>query len=267
MQYTYQDRSVIRTLLIILLWLQLALGLAYALAVMGIMATDPTPLINDTAAISDLQLYALFTVFGLAALGFLCYIPSVVFFCMWIHRANRNARALGAHSMTITPGWSAGWFFIPFANWVMPYRAMAEIARASDPDAPGDRWHLGVLPGIVPMWWAAWLISGFMAQISWQIDGTPEALTAAMWLDGLGSLVGVAAAGLAIAVIQRITKDQREKARRTPDAGGGVCLACAYDLRGSGGTHCPECGTPIPGRDDFVVYPADDQPQNPYANY
>ncbi|MEM9414264.1 MAG: DUF4328 domain-containing protein [Planctomycetota bacterium] len=267
MHYAYQERRIIRPLLIVLLWIQFALGLGYACIVMGMMATDPAPLIDDTIQLSDPQLAALISIFGLAILDLLCYIPSVVFFCMWIHRANRNARALGAHTMTYSPGWSVGWFFIPIANLVMPCLVTCEIARASDPNTTGDRWHLGVLPGIIPLWWVVWVLGGLLTQISWRLDGSPDLLAMGVWVDAFGSLLGAGAALLAILVIQRITKDQREKARRTPDVAGGVCMNCAYDLRGSNGTHCPECGTPIPGRDDFTIYPADEQPPDPYASY
>src|SRR5947207_9229050 len=57
---------------------------------------------------------------GLGGLGFLVLVPIIVLFCVFMARANRNARAFGS-PMSNTPGWSAGWFFIPFANWWKPY--------------------------------------------------------------------------------------------------------------------------------------------------
>ena len=54
-------------------------------------------------------------------------------FCLFMPRANRNARAFGS-SMSISPGWAAGWFFVPIANLWMPYQAMKEIWQGSDPD-------------------------------------------------------------------------------------------------------------------------------------
>ena len=59
-----------------------------------------------------------------------------IVFLMWIHRANRNARGLGAEGMTFTPGWSVGWYFIPIANLWKPFQAMKEIWQAS-----ADRLH------------------------------------------------------------------------------------------------------------------------------
>ena len=47
------------------------------------------------------------------------------------HRANYNARQLGAADMRFTPGWAVGWHFIPIAWFWKPYQAMTEIWRAS----------------------------------------------------------------------------------------------------------------------------------------
>src|SRR5690349_2245412 len=46
-----------------------------------------------------------------------------VLFCFFMPRANRNARAFGS-LLTISPGWTVGWWFIPVACWWMPYQAM-----------------------------------------------------------------------------------------------------------------------------------------------
>ena len=49
----------------------------------------------------------------------------------WIHRANHNARQLGADDMRFTPGWAVGWYFVPIAWFWKPYQAMKEIWLAS----------------------------------------------------------------------------------------------------------------------------------------
>ena len=72
---------------------------------------------------------------AVAFLGIMCmgvvyliaYITAVVLYCIWIHRANRNARALGTQGMRFTPGWCVGWWFIPFMNLYKPYQAVSEI--------------------------------------------------------------------------------------------------------------------------------------------
>src|SRR5262245_15752446 len=52
---------------------------------------------------------------------------AVVLFCVWIYRASRNAGALGAVGMKYGPGWSVGWFFVPFASLFMPFLVLREL--------------------------------------------------------------------------------------------------------------------------------------------
>lgn len=58
-------------------------------------------------------------------------ITTIILFVKWIYRASFNARALGAQNMKFTPGWSVGYYFIPFLNLWRPYQAMKEIWKAS----------------------------------------------------------------------------------------------------------------------------------------
>lgn len=62
---------------------------------------------------------------------FLLEVVVVIVFFTWVHRATSNLRAFTAHPMSSTPGWSVGWYFIPFAGLFMPYRGMADIWQAS----------------------------------------------------------------------------------------------------------------------------------------
>ena len=63
----------------------------------------------------------------------------IITFCFWIYHASSNAHATSRIGLVISPGWAVGWFFIPFANFVMPYQAMREIWAASE--NPGN-WKL-----------------------------------------------------------------------------------------------------------------------------
>jgi hypothetical protein len=54
-------------------------------------------------------------------------LTAALFFCLWLHRAAKNLPALGRGGMQFTPGWSVGWFFIPFANLVKPLAAVSEL--------------------------------------------------------------------------------------------------------------------------------------------
>ena len=52
-------------------------------------------------------------------------------FLLWIYRSNKNLRALSGESMTFTPGWSVGWYFIPIVCLWKPYQVMKEIWNVS----------------------------------------------------------------------------------------------------------------------------------------
>ncbi|HLE37108.1 MAG TPA: DUF4328 domain-containing protein [Candidatus Acidoferrales bacterium] len=93
----------------------------------------------------------------------LVYVVTGVAFLRWIHRANTNVRGFGATELKFTPGWSVGYYFIPFLNLVRPYRAMKEIWQASkNPDG----WNNEPAPPLLSWWWGLLLISGFLGQAS-----------------------------------------------------------------------------------------------------
>ena len=73
----------------------------------------------------------------------------------WIHRANHNARQLGAADMQFTPGWAIGWYFVPIAWFWKPYQAMREIWRASR--NPAD-WRGAPVSPLLRWWWVLWIV-------------------------------------------------------------------------------------------------------------
>lgn len=91
------------------------------------------------------------------------FIVSAILLLIWIYRANRNARQLGAEGMHYTPGWSVGWYFVPIVNLWKPYMAMREIWKASaNPgnwqESPGS-WLLGT-------WWFLWISAGVAGNVA-----------------------------------------------------------------------------------------------------
>jgi hypothetical protein len=85
----------------------------------------------------------------------------------WIYRVNANAHSFGSDEMTISPGWSVGWFFIPIANLVFPFRAMNEAWQASH-KAAGRH----ATPGspLVGWWWGLWIVNGIAASVVYFLD-------------------------------------------------------------------------------------------------
>jgi hypothetical protein len=150
---------------------------------------------------------------------------AAIIFLLWVYRASRNAHALCHEKLEFTPGWSLGWFFIPLANLFMPYRAMAEIWRASNRDVHSDYRKSWVSP-LLGVWWAAFILSGVIHYSGWQIIRGTFRLSQLerfeyFWLDNMKEfywghliavLVGIVEQVLTISVIIAITNLQQRKA-------------------------------------------------------
>jgi hypothetical protein len=81
----------------------------------------------------------------------------------WIFRAAWNVRHLAATVPTISPGMAVGWYFIPFASLVMPFRAMREIWQGSLlADGSASSKDAAQRDGILRSWWALYLITSFI---------------------------------------------------------------------------------------------------------
>lgn len=86
---------------------------------------------------------------------------------VWIYRAAANVRALGATRLEYTPGWSVGWYAVPFANLIKPFHAMNEIWRASrDPRG----WEALPTPPDLRVWWGLWLASCILGRAAMQMS-------------------------------------------------------------------------------------------------
>ncbi|HMA36213.1 MAG TPA: DUF4328 domain-containing protein [Chloroflexia bacterium] len=107
----------------------------WALLVMGALALDVgLPVVAFCAGLLtwgtvSKSNQALFGQFG-GAVG----LAAGVLFLIWIYRAHRNLPALGAACLKYSPGWAVGGFFVPFVSLVLPFRVMAEIWKASQPE-------------------------------------------------------------------------------------------------------------------------------------
>ncbi|HSE15626.1 MAG TPA: DUF4328 domain-containing protein [Pyrinomonadaceae bacterium] len=147
----------------------------------------------------------------LMVLELIIYVTTVVFFCMWLHRVYKNLRAFNSWArLEHSPGWAVGSFFVPFANLVIPYRAVKEVWVKSGP--PGEAYLSEPdTPARFPVWWTFWLAAAFSGNISMRVslnENIPqETATLVSIIAGLLSLV---AAVFAYLVVDAIDKRQKE---------------------------------------------------------
>lgn len=100
-------------------------------------------------------------------------------FIWWTYRATSNVASFGAVSSEFSPGWSIGWWFIPFANLVQPLRVLNQAWRASSPDLPvfeSPEWRKAKLTVLLPVWWIVYLVAYFAWSIAYGAwDATMDA--------------------------------------------------------------------------------------------
>jgi hypothetical protein len=133
---------------------------------------------------------------------------------MWQHRAHvnvRNAAGGRSGSLSFTPAWGVGCWFVPFANLVLPYRAVAEIARESRPgSAPASHGSDRSTPAVIPAWWVAWILASIVGWVSAQvtIGSDPQDSLNLGRLELASDVVTLVAAGLAVGVVRLIDRRQ-----------------------------------------------------------
>lgn len=150
-------------------------------------------------------------IFLLAVLELLIYITTVVFFCVWLYRAYANLKVFDrSNVLDYSPGLAVGGFFIPFANLVIPYRAVRETWQKSGTPEE-SAFALPSAPASFPLWWTFWLAAGFVGKISMRVsfnDSVPHS-TATMIGIAAGAL-SIIAAVFAYFVVDAIDQKQEE---------------------------------------------------------
>ncbi len=151
------------------------------------------------------------------ALSSLVFILTAIVFCVWVVRAAKNARALGAQGMTVSPGWCAGWFFVPIASLFMPFKGVCEIYKASEPAVPPanpEGWKGVPVPALLGAWWAFWIIGLVVnnASIGFGSGNSIDTLIASSWISMGGQTVSMLGAFAALGVVRLIHDRQQHRA-------------------------------------------------------
>lgn len=205
------------------------LSIVYELDVQSLVgpvaAGDPAALAQAQAADENV---ALVSVLGLAAL-----IATGATFIAWFHRAYVNIERLGARGLRSTKGWSIGAWFVPILNLVRPKQLMDDIWRASDPALPAGElrgWRTAAVPGLLHLWWAMFLVMGFIGNIAGRQIAGAETLAERDRAGEIGIVTDagtIVTAVLAVLVVRAVTARQESRAARVGGAGPPLAPAAA----------------------------------------
>ncbi|MFL6105861.1 MAG: DUF4328 domain-containing protein [Marmoricola sp.] len=125
---------------------------------------------------------------------------SVVFLVtgiLWVIWQYQLARSAAPGELDRSPGWHIGSWFIPFANLVMPFQNIRDL------------WRNFVGSGstaILGWWWAATLATNVFLRVgtSGNDDGLDSLKSEVSWWL-TSSVIGIAAAALALVIVHRLT--------------------------------------------------------------
>lgn len=137
-------------------------------------------------------------------------------FVVWMWRLRADAEVLNPSRQQFGRGWVIGAWLIPFGNLVLPYLVTADLARG----LRGPPWAVrGNQPrvGLIRAWWALWVVSAvgnrLVAADNPQSVGAFDSYVS--WLI-VTSLLAVAAAALAVAVVENLTRAAASHATAPP---------------------------------------------------
>lgn len=120
---------------------------------------------------------------------------AAVLFLVWFSRCRKNARLISPDAALGSDGWAVAAWLVPVANLWFPRGLLLGTLRASGPAADGRRDEL-----LVNAWWAAWTGHALLAVVAQSGTSLP--------LMVLSTALFVAAAGLIVVLIQRVTSRQ-----------------------------------------------------------
>lgn len=197
----YESLDELGKLTVVLLCIEIALQAIYALASLARARELSDIIAGRTVQPSDLTPIEMIQ--GITALA-LAPIAISLFFVIgrWIFRAAWNVRHLGAKRLDISPGWAVGWYFVPFANLVYPFKAMKEIWLASHDPA---RWREGSV-GLLTAWWTLWISSNIIGNIALRMSLSAETHEAMLRVEQGGLLQSALSIPLSLVFIRIVRK-------------------------------------------------------------
>lgn len=144
------------------------------------------------------------------------YAGCVLTFLVWFRRAYANLLGLGAEKLEHSPGWAIGFFFVPLANLVYPYRIAKEIWHGSQSSSDAGEPLLGGVErgqSLVTSWWLSWLLAGFIGNVALGLSrgNTLAALQGSTKVSMLSTSLSAVAGILAIVMIRTVSRLQNEK--------------------------------------------------------
>lgn len=131
------------------------------------------------------------------------FVVTGIVWCVWQHRAQRNAIELAYGKLQFTPGWAVGWWFVPFANLFKPFQTVRELWKASHGRHDG---RIVATWRVIGWWWGLWLTANVLERFvvrSGSMDTLSDLIRSDTW-EIVANGVMVVAAILAIMIVRSV---------------------------------------------------------------
>nr|WP_275432071.1 MULTISPECIES: DUF4328 domain-containing protein [unclassified Streptomyces] len=161
---------------------------------------------------------SLTTLTGFALRG--VHLATLVVFLMWFHRVRCNGQVFRPDGFSQSAGWAIGGWFVPLANFFLPYRTARETWDASTQYASDGSYRETSGTAVVAWWltFVASVILGWNFARRYAAAGTPEEFRDVFSFGTVADLTTVVAAGLAVLFVRKLTAMQHVKATQGPNA-------------------------------------------------
>jgi hypothetical protein len=145
---------------------------------------------------------------AVAIAGLVVLLITGILWLVWQHRSQANLHAARLREIEYTPGWSVGWWLIPFANLGKPFQTVRELWKASSGD---DSWRQNKTWSLIGWWWAAWiaaLVLGRVATAVFNGAASLDTLISSSRLYLAYEVLVIIGAILAIAIVRAVVGRQ-----------------------------------------------------------
>jgi hypothetical protein len=145
---------------------------------------------------------------------FIFIFASIFLIGRWFFVSAKINHLAGKKELKVSPGWAVGWYFIPIANLVMPYRSLKETFKAS---FSTEKWLDIKVPQDFPVWWATFLIGNGLSnrslrmQLELEETYTFEKLNQISYVDMASDFVLIINALALLNILNTIYKNHQDK--------------------------------------------------------
>lgn len=153
------------------------------------------------------------------------YVASAVGVLAWLSRVVENVPPLTGRTPRRSPRAAIGWWFVPFANYVVPYQITADAVRRLRVDRDDGTERL-LLP-----WWIAWVAASLVGGVLWRLPSDTLDDLRLMFVLTAVSDGGNVIAGILLILIIRGTERRSDARARTLGLGRSAQTAWPQGVR------------------------------------